>query len=459
VVTRGGFSQVVGNAFAGMGFPAEDPSVYEFPIPMFAAGGDLTPLTENIDKIIAGLTTWKPKITTTGTFTPTPITVQGKDYQSALDNMNALFLKNMWSDGLTLTPATVDRVSWILTGTDLARNTVISPPGGVVPRGGIASVESIAVALAMAGGRPEYLPLLIAIVQAITAPAFGLQALNSTTCSVIPATIVNGPIAKQIRLGSGYGCLGPDPVHPAGVLIGRALRIIQQDLGGAVPGIGTMAIYGADRTSNMVFAEDEEGLPPDWNSLAVDRGFAKTDNVVTATPISSMVNIVGVGKADYDMTLMLIAKIMASPNGNVIMASDAVWKSPDHATGIVYIPRGLAASIQSQKGYSKDAVKTFLWNNSKLPGSVATAIGQAGTTPVGLSPAVGFAAGQDIPLGDNPKQIMVVVAGGDQSGHAYWSQVGHSSYTVTSQKIQLPAAWNTLLAQAVNDLGPLPATH
>ena len=258
VLTREGFSQVVANAFAGLGFPAEAPSIYEYPLRMFDTGSDLTPLREHFDPIVFGLTQWEPKIKTKQTFVPSMVNVQGKDYKGALDNMNALFMRNLWGDGLPLKPATKERVDWILTGTDMPRDTVI---GKVLPRGGIATVETVAVALAMAGGRPEYLPVLIAGVQAVTNPDFGFQATNSTTCAVVPALIVNGPIAKQIRLSSGYGMMGPDPMHPAAQIIGRALRLVQQDPGGAVPGVSTMALYGGLRSTDAILAEDEEGIP------------------------------------------------------------------------------------------------------------------------------------------------------------------------------------------------------
>ncbi len=122
---------------------------------MFNAGSDLTPINENIDKIVAGLTTWTPKVTAKKVvYTPPMITVTGKDYPTAVDNMNLLFLRNMWGGGLPINPPTEAAVNKLLTGTPLSPDTVISPPGGVVARGGIATVQSVAVALAMAGGRP-----------------------------------------------------------------------------------------------------------------------------------------------------------------------------------------------------------------------------------------------------------------------------------------------------------------
>ena len=93
VVTRKGFSQVVANGFAGLGFGLEAPTVYEFPIEMFLPGGDLTPLRQNIDKIVYGLTKWEPKIKKKAVFHPgEKVTVEGKDYQEALDKMIRIFL-------------------------------------------------------------------------------------------------------------------------------------------------------------------------------------------------------------------------------------------------------------------------------------------------------------------------------------------------------------------------------
>lgn len=460
LVTRRGFRQVVSNAFAGMGFPAEAPYVYEFPMEMFIAGSDLTPVRQNIDKIVFGLTQWQPKITKKGVYHPDLITVQGKTYPQALDTLNNLFVRNMWSDQLPFVPPTADRVKWILTGTDLAPDTVISPPGGVLARGGIADVTSIAVALAMANGRPEYLPFLIAAVQALTDPVFGLAAANPTTSSVIPAVIVNGPNARQVRLGSGYGLLGPDPLHPAGQVIGRALRLIQMDLGGAVPGVGTMAIFGGMRATNAVFAEDEAGLPKGWNSLAVERGFATTDDVVTVTPVGSMENMSSLKygtKELNEIQLYRYGKYMSgTPDLNSFGSSTAkVWNSPDVATGVALVPRGFAEALASVSGYSKLDVKTALWNQSKLPWDVAVKANLADEAVKVHQ----LTAGKDIPLTPNPKGIMIVVAGGEQSGHGYWMKVGHSNYTTVSKKVQLPKAWNALLKQAETDLGPIPAAN
>ncbi len=456
VITRAGFSQVVGNAFAGFGFAAEAPTVYEFPLQMMDAGSDLTPINENIDKIVYGLTKWQPKITTKGIKNPPKVTVIGKDYQDALTNMNLLFLKNMWADGLPLFPATEERVNWILTGTDLPRDTVVGA-GKILPRGGIATVELLAVALAMAGGRPEYLPVLTGIVDAITDPACGLQGVNSTTCSLIHAMVVNGPIAKQIRLNSGYGCLGPDPVHSAGGSIGRAYRLMMLDMGGAIPGVGTMAIYGGpSRYTGLVFAEDEGGLPKGWDSLGVEWGFSKDANVVTVTPVNSMVNVVWFfGTKEENLgALNMLAMHMGYPDLNKWQLAYDPWKSKFPPAGIAMIPRGFAQSLASVSGYSKADIKTFLWKNSQTPWDVVVSTG-AGVVNITKG---GHPEGQPVPLTPKPEQITLVVAGGAQSGHGYWMSPAMFGWPA-SREITLPAKakWDALLKQAEADLGPLPA--
>jgi len=81
------------------------------------------------------------------------------------------------------------------------------------------------------------------VLKAFLDPLLGAVTMQTTTCSVYPVVIVSGPISKQIRLNSGYGCWGL-PGTSAGASIGRALRLVQQNIGGAIPGSGTMALFG-----------------------------------------------------------------------------------------------------------------------------------------------------------------------------------------------------------------------
>ncbi len=450
---REGFYQVVSNGFAGYGLPAEAPVVYGFPIPMFLEGSDLTPLKENFDKIIYGLTQWQPKVTQKGVYPAPPVTVEGKDYQAALDSMNALFLKNSWGDGLPVQPPTEARVQWLLTGTDVAPDTVVAK---VLPAGGVATVRGIAVNLAMAGGRPEYMPLLMAAVQAIADPKFQLQNVSPSTNSNYVVAVVNGPMSKDIRLNSGYGLLGPDSAHPTGQVVGRALALIIQNLGGAVPGIGAMELYGGMRTTNAVFAEDEAGLPKGWTSLAVERGFTKEDNVITVLPVSSAVNIT-IMQSDYKEAdaaamgyLYRIAGNINAPNMNV-WSTGSNHTSPDFAPGLLLLPRTWAEQW-SNLGWDEPKLKGWLRENTRVPWDELKQLGLTSFAKVSASAV----EGQPAYITDTPEQFRIVVAGGAQSAHAYWMEVGKATDLV-SKKITLPAKWNDLLKAAEADLGPIQA--
>jgi hypothetical protein len=446
-ISRKGFAQTVSFGFQAMGLGL-DAAQHEYPLEMFLPGSDLLPLKESIDDIVNGLTKWKPHAKGQVKHETAKVTIEGNDYFDTIAKLNNAFLKNRWGDGLPILPATEEQVSWILAGTDLPRDTVI---GKVPPIGRIVTIESLAVSLAMTGGRPEYLPVLIAIMKAFLNPLLRAISMQTTTCSVYPVVIVNGPISYQIRLNSGYGCLGPDPAHPSGASIGRALRLVQQDIGGAIPGSGTMALYGGPaRYTNIVFAEDEVGLPQDWKPLNVERGFAVGSNVVTIHSAATTSNV-NTTRASTEKvaveTLNRFARIMAGNYGNIFGDFN-----PESVPGVVLIPRGIAQGLASL-GWSKERVKAYLWENSKVPYEVIK------------SDSVIFATGEEIlksyvkkgeawPLAAKTKNIMIVVAGGEQSGHGYWMRYGPGPIMPTSEEIQLPTKWEELLKKAEDDLGP-----
>ncbi|MFC1966255.1 hypothetical protein ACFLWI_04845 [Chloroflexota bacterium] len=448
-VTRDGFPSVVANAFAGMGFPAEA-AMSMYPLEMFIPGSDLTPIEGKMDELIAGLTKWKPEAKEKKVITPSKIRVEGKDYEEAVANVNKLFLRNMWSEGLPITPPTDRLVQWLLTGTDLSPDKVVAK---IMPRGGIVTVETIAANLAMAGGRPEYMPVLLAAVEAIGAPQSVHHRMNSTTCSVYPVVVVNGSVAKQIRLASGYGCLGPDPRHPSGASIGRAIRLLLQGAGGAVPGIGTMAIFGGPaRYTSIVFAEDEDNLPSGWGPLSVEQGFPRGSNAVTTYAVASTTNIVGGEAGDKESALISLnqaACFMGIPNANYFGRHTY---NPEGAAGILLIAGGTAQWL-SKLGWSKDEVKAYLWENSKIPASELARLVQPGKT---MSIQFKKILRDPMPISMSQKGIKIVVAGGMQSGHMMWLQVGCCPEQLVSAEVKLPTSWNQLLKKAEEELGPAP---
>jgi hypothetical protein len=439
---------VVKGAFAGMGFPADAPSILEFPNEMFWPGSDLSPLEKNLDKIIFGLTGWESKVVAKKPQVLAPITVEGKDYQEALNDMNLLFLRNQWSDGLPLVPATRERVDWILTGTIQPRNQFL---GTMLPRAGLVTVEQIAVSLAMAGGRPEYLPVLIAAVEAILDPSTKHEHLQTTTGNNFPVVIVNGPVARQIRLASGYGCCGPDPNHPSGGCIGRALRLLQMTTGGAIPGVGTMAEFGANRFTNMVLAENEEGVPEGWNPLSVERGFPRGSNTVTVHFVTGAIDMVPSTTSTEQAAIHTLNRWSAYIGCpfNMYWGFESRW---EHGAPGVLLMGPMTAQGLAKSNFSKDKIREYLWEKTKISPEKVKEYGfERHVAEMRADPSLPF------PVSKTPKSLTIAIAGGAASGHAYF--LPNQGYTPVTKEIKLPeiSRWDELLKGAERDMGPLPS--
>jgi hypothetical protein len=382
--------------------------------------------------------------------TPPPLDLDSNDFQTAFDQTNRNFITNGWGDGLPLVPPTNERVAWILQGTDRSADTVI---GKIMPRGGIATYETLAVSLAMAGGRPEYLPVLAAAVEAVLDPVLDHDKFQATSGSTFPVVIINGPIADDIRLNSGFGLLGPDPQHPAGASIGRALRLLLQNVGGALPGVGSMAIFGAMRYTNAVFAEDDAGLPPGWLPLAVERGTIQPgQNAVTVYIATGASNVMrrGVGKenlADEALQgLRRTAKTIGIPNAHYPRCYE------EGTPGALLIPRVVARQLTDQGWDSKAAVRQYLWENARIAQSEITESGVRQWIEQEGSPVT--QASLDIdpwPLCQSPDQFLIAVAGGEHPTHNFWMQGWGPQ--VAGRRVETPGNWEQLLADAEIELG------
>jgi hypothetical protein len=435
------------NAVSGIGL-APDAAMVTFPIAMFLPGSDISAVKERKREFYDGLTRWRSGLTQRSAETPM-LSVAGSSYEDALDKANHLLLANLWGDGLPLWPATRERVDWILQGSALPRTHVM---GKFPPRGGVTTVELCAIALAMAGGRPEYLPVLLAAVDGCLDPANGFDQLQATSGGPFPVVIVNGPIGRQIRLNSGFGLLGPDPQRPAGASIGRALRLLQQNVGGALPGVGTMAIFGAMRYTNAVFAEDEAALPEGWLPHATERhDFAPDSNAISLVFASGATNVRRRGakkespEEDVQNGLWRMADFMRAPNL-------AVLAGYEKGTPGVMMISPVVAKTMAELGWTKSSIRQFLWENSKIPMEQMRRAGAPAWIEIDANPVTRDSIKLDPwPICLKPDNIVLVVAGGSHPTHSYWLQA-HSP-AVVGRTVRLPETFDRLLAAADRDLG------
>ena len=183
------------------------------------------------------------------------------------DDIEACFERG-WTDGLPVVPPTAERVLRMLEGTARAPHDVVAI---VPPDLAECTVEKVAVNAVMAGCRPEYLPVVLAAVQAACTDEFNMHGVLATTHFVGPVVIVNGPIAREIGMNSGVNALGQG--NRANATIGRALQLVIRNVGGGRPGGVDRATLGNPGKYTFCFAEDEASSP--WESLASERGVAQ----------------------------------------------------------------------------------------------------------------------------------------------------------------------------------------
>ncbi len=183
------------------------------------------------------------------------------------------FLDKEWSDGLPVVTPTEARVAHMLTGTTRDADELI---GLIPPALEPATVRTVAIHAVMAGCKPAYLPVVVAALNAVSEPAYGLAHRQTTTHAGAPLIIVNGPIVQQLRINCGTGLFGPG--WRANATLGRAMRLVLVNIGGAGPGVDASQT-GHPGKYTYCIAEYEAANP--WEPLHVTRGFRREQNVVT----------------------------------------------------------------------------------------------------------------------------------------------------------------------------------
>jgi hypothetical protein len=191
-----------------------------------------------------------------------------------LEDEAEAFFDRGWTDGLPVVAPTEARVLRMLGGTTRSPDDVVTvvPPDLVE-----CTVEKVAVNAVMAGCRPEYLPVVLAAVEAACTDTFNMHGLLATTYFSGPVVIVNGPVARAIGMNSGGNVLGQG--NRANATIGRALQLVVRNVGGGRPGGVDRATLGNPGKYTFCFSEDEQGSP--WEPLSVERGMAPGTSAVT----------------------------------------------------------------------------------------------------------------------------------------------------------------------------------
>ncbi|MCC6531077.1 MAG: hypothetical protein IT531_00890 [Burkholderiales bacterium] len=331
--------------------------------------------------------------------------VEAPEPQEAFD---AWCRERKLSDGLPLLRPTPERVERFVRAAGRDPRALI---GRIAPSFGAATVERIAINAAMAGCDPRALPVLIAAVEAMCDPAFNLQGVQTTTNPAAPWLIVNGPIAAELGMNAGINCLGSGNWANAG--IGRALRLVLQNLGGGVAGVMDRATQGQPGKYSFCCAENEADNP--WEPLNVERGQPAGTSAVTVVATAGTLNMNSHSKVAGDL-IKVFADTLAHPTSNDYWYAGApfVILAPEHA------------QVLHRAGLTKAELKRRLWDESRM--SAARLSAKDFTRPeYARARELGVLTHDTaIPITTRPEDIGIIVAGGPGTHSVYVPGYGNS---------------------------------
>ena len=314
------------------------------------------------------------------------------------ENLHQRFMDEHWTDYLPIVLPTDDRVARMLEGTSHAPDEVVGRLNPTAFREfWELTVEKVAVNAVMAGARPEYLPVILAMASS------GLSARSSSTTSFSVISVVNGPIRNEIGMNGGIGAMGP--YNHANMTIGRAYNLLSQNLqGGSVPGDTYMGSLGNWYALSAAFPENEERSP--WDPLHLRYGFKREDSTVTVFRGGRYTHS-GFGPREQWEEKM-----------RRVFAAGEVRQSP------LIVMDPIVARLYVDKGFdSKDKLIDWCAENARLPASeywnemwVQTLIhplAVAGVEPFATNLK---AAPDELLRMYQPEEINIVVTGGETQG-------------------------------------------
>ena len=356
-------------------------------------------------------------------------------FRGTLDEVNDRFIEKVWTDGLPVMPPTRAAVDSMLRFTDRDPGEIL---GVLPPRRLAATVMSVAVNGVMAGCRPECLPVLIALVEAIAEPRFGLEHAGSTV-GWTPLIVLNGPIAQALGFHSGQGLLRPQ--HRANATVSRFLRLAMMNLAGFRVGETDLATFG--RNYYPVIAESPESP---WPPMSTDLGFAPGANVVTVQSADTISHSF-LSEGDAKEHLRLIAKELARElGGSMLVPMEHFGREVSPLIGLTPLVAGILAAA----GFSRADVKRHLFEHALIPAREFDERLRRHEPGLDLHEAVRrgnldvrWAESRDperlVPVVRAPQDIQLVVCGSSNRNRSFIAaQFGHQGLRVSQEVICPP---------------------
>lgn len=365
-------------------------------------------------------------------------------FEGTFDEVNRFFYEHEWSDGLPIVPPTVERVEEFLRFTDRDADEEL---GILLPDRRAATVWNVAVNGVLAGCRPEYMPVLVALVEAMADPRYGVEHSGNTPGSDT-LIVLNGPIIKELGFNYEQGALRDG--FQANTTVGRFWRLYLRNVAGFLPHKTDKGTFG--NTWRVVLAENEDALARiGWTTVARDQGVTQ-ENAVTVGRYTGGDVIVSVFGTRPEQMLPYLADALTKQTGWQLMFTVGMGTGSQRPL-LVLSP--ILAETLAKAGLSKEDVRRLLYAEARMPAwKFERYIGEwTNLVPgrrtlvelvrAGEAPPV-FAESEDpdrlVPIVCEPEDIMIAVSGDPLRTNAYgFVHNGILGYTVT-KPIYAPSA-------------------
>jgi hypothetical protein len=370
-------------------------------------------------------------------------------FRGSLDEVNEYFLENRWSDGLPIVPPTIERVEAFLRFTDRNPDEVL---GVLKPENREVSIWSVAVNGVMSGCRPEYLPVLIGIVEAMAEPNFYVHDFGATP-GLEPLVIVNGPIVKQLNFN--YETAVMRVGRQANTSIGRFARMFMRNMVGLRPPPDDTDKASIGLGMNVVLAENEDAVSEvGWTSFAEGLGFPREASVVTVQSVMcSTIPIYTAGSTAKEH-LDTLVEIFGGTCGG--WAHTGLNKGKNFP--LLIVSPGVA-KIMARDGMSKRDVQQYIFDHTKM--SVRTLNRHAwelGYTKYDLHKlhadgmiSSAYVESDDperkVPVFVKPEWIGIVLSGDPGRNQSKGFVQNQSHGYPTGKEIRLPANWDSMISK------------
>jgi hypothetical protein len=369
-------------------------------------------------------------------------------FSGTLDEVHEHFLASLWTDGLPIIPPTRDRVEAFVSFTDRDPADVVSV---MAPESRRATIWSIAVNGVMAGCRPEYMPILIAIVECLADPVFRLEDQGSTSGRE-PLVTISGPLVRELDFNSGTGLMRLG--RQANSSVARFVRLVLRNLCGfrIPPGEHDHAAFGCGFL--VALPEDAEATASvGWAPYGVDRGFAEDDTVVTVQSVvnpSAPIYTAGESAEEY---LSCISLVFGQAMG--ARAMTGLMKETWHP--LLVLGPGVARALV-EFGCDKQKIREYLFEHTRMPARAMerylwlaagldvtlAELEKDGKIPTGYNDSTD--PDRLVPSFLDPDSIGIMIAGNPNRNQSRAYVTDHVGGPPPARRAELPSQWKRLLA-------------